>query len=319
MVQPTSPFRFRRVLLGASLSLTALLAAACSSGSSAQSSAGAAPAASSTATALTHLLPAAIRTSGAVTIATDAEYPPCESYPTTSNQTMIGFEPDLWNAMGRELGVRVNAVSISFDGLIPGVQSGRYPLAMECISDSAAREQQVSFVDFMYAEDSVITLKANPRHISSDPLSVCGLTVALQSGTDIAPVVSDVLSPHCVKNGRPSIHVLQFNTENATLLAVYSGRADFLVTDDAAAKYLARSAPQPITAVTNPLLPKFYLGIVISKSDTGLQQAMLQAVRKLQQDGTYAKVLAKWNVSELALTRAGINLATTHPLANPAP
>jgi len=83
----------------------------------------------------------------------------------------------------------------------------------------------------------------------------------------IAPVVSSVLTPHCVKNGHPAVHVLQFKSESATLLAVYSGRADFLVTDDAAAKYLARTAPKPITAIPNPLLPKFYLGIVVSKSE----------------------------------------------------
>jgi len=40
------------------------------------------------------------------------------------------------------------------------------------------------------------------------------------------------------------------------------------VTDDAAAKYLAKTAPKPITAIPNPLLPKFYLGIVVSKSDS---------------------------------------------------
>jgi polar amino acid transport system substrate-binding protein len=313
-------FPFRRAVLGASLSFTTLLAVACSS-SSVQNSAGSSASSSSSAatTALTHLLPAAVRQSRTLIIATDAEYPPCEYYPSASSHSMIGFEPDLWNAMGRVLGVHVNAVSISFDGLIPGVQSGRYPVAMECISDSAAREAQVSFVDFIYAEDSVITLKANPKHITSDPLSVCGLTVALQAGTDIAPVVSSVLTPHCVRDGRPAVHMLQFTAESATLLAVYSGRADFLVTDDAAAKYLAKTAPKPITAITDPLLPKFYLGIVVSKSDTQLQQAMLKATSELQQDGTYDRMLANWNISELALKPAGINLATSHPLANPTP
>ncbi len=316
MVRTTSPFR--RAALGASLSFTTLLAVAC--GSSSGQAASSSPASQAPATtALTHLLPASVRQSHTLTIATDAEYPPCEYYPSASNHTMIGFEPDPWNAMGRKLGVHVNAVSISFDGLIPGVQSGRYPLAVECISDSAAREAQVSFVDFIYAEDSVITLKANAKHITANPLSVCGLTVALQEGTDIAPVVSSVLTPHCVKNGHPAVHVLQFKSESATLLAVYSGRADFLVTDDAAAKYLAKTAPKPITAIPNPLLPKFYLGIVVGKSDTRLQQAMLQATRQLQQDGTYDKVLAKWDISELALKPAGINLATSHPLANPKP
>ena len=58
---------------------------------------------------------------------------------------------------GQPLGVKINAVNTAFDGLIPGVQSGRYPTAMECISDSLDREKQVTFVDFVYDNRGVST------------------------------------------------------------------------------------------------------------------------------------------------------------------
>jgi len=93
------------------------------------------------------------------------------------------------------------------------------------------------------------------------------------------------------------------------------------VTDDAAAKYLGQDGhPSRSLPSRTRCLPKFYLGIVVSKSDTKLQQAMLQATRELQQDGTYGKVLAKWNISELGLKpRRHQPGDPSHPLANPKP
>jgi polar amino acid transport system substrate-binding protein len=264
------------------------------------------------------LLPPDIKSAGSVTIATDASYPPCEYFPTPG-AAMVGFEPDLWNAMAAKLGIKVKAVNTSFDGLIPGVQSGRYPIAMECISDSAAREQQVSFVDFIYDTEGVYTTAKNASEITTDPLSLCGKTAAAQTGLDFVGFITKILTPHCVKNGKPAIKLALFPSEAATLLALYAGRVDFVLDDLAALAYLERRAPQPVVLRTDALLPKLYLGIVINKSNTKLQQAMLAALKAIQADGQYAATLKKWKVSSLALKDPGINLATSNPLPSPKP
>ena len=72
--------------------------------------------------ALKALLPKKIQDSGVISLATDAHYPPCEIF-AEDNKTMIGYEPDTWNAIAKKLGVKIEPVSIAFDGLLPGVVS----------------------------------------------------------------------------------------------------------------------------------------------------------------------------------------------------
>ncbi len=267
--------------------------------------------------ALHAMLPEAIRKAGFINLVTDAHYPPCESF-AADNKTMIGYEPDLWDAMGQKLGVKVKTSSIAFDGLIPGVQSARYDVAMECISDSLEREKQVTFVDFSYATNAFYTLKSNAK-VTDDPLSLCGLTAAVQSGTDFAPTITDLFSPHCVNAGKPPIKLAQYPSADAVLMALYSGRADFVVNDAASAKDIEKAAPKPIKVITSDLMPKFYLGIVIKKENTELANAMLAALKAVQASGNYDKIMDKWDLAPLKLPTPGINLTATNPLQNPKP
>ncbi|MFF7158475.1 transporter substrate-binding domain-containing protein [Streptomyces sp. NPDC008139] len=267
--------------------------------------------------ALNALLPAAIRKSGVVKLATDAEYPPCESVEGGS-KTMVGYEPDLWNAMAAKLGIRVDATSITFDSLIPGVQSGRYDMAMECISDNTEREKQVTFVDNAYATGAVYTLESNTK-VTADPLSLCGLSTGTQQGLDLAEQIDTTFNPHCTKAGKPAISVHKFPTANAALLALYSGRVDFVLNDYAAADALKKAAPKPIRMVTNPLLQKYYNGMIFKKDATQLQQAFLGALKALIASGEYATIMKKWDLDDLQLTEPGVNLAASNPIPTPTP
>ncbi|WP_297838281.1 ABC transporter substrate-binding protein [Pseudomonas sp.] len=267
--------------------------------------------------ALHAMLPEAIRKAGVINLVTDAHYPPCVTF-AADNKTMVGYEPDLWNAMAQKLGVKVKATSIAFDGLIPGVQSGRYDVAMECISDSAEREKQVTFVDFSYATNAFYTLKSNTK-VTDDALSLCGLHAAVQSGTDFAPTITDIFSPHCVAAGKKPIELSQYPSADAVLMALYSGRVDFVVNDAAAAKDMEKTAPKPIRVITSDLMPKFYLGIVVKRDDTAMANAMLAALKAVHASGNYNRIMEKWDLAPLKLPNPGINLTSTDPIQNPKP
>lgn len=226
---------------------------------------------------------------------------------------MVGFEPDLWNAMGKVLGVEIKPVSIDFAGLIPGVKSGRYDMAMECISDSLEREKQVTFVNYAYATNEVYTLASN-KSIVSDPLTLCGLKVGVQSGTDFEHAISEIYTPNCVKNGKPAIKVTALPSADAVLLALYSGRIDFVLNDAAAAAAIKKVAPRPIRTLTMPLMPKYYLGIVVKPENKQLAQSLLGALKVLWDNGEYARIMKKWDLEPVMLEQPGINLFTTRPM-----
>ena len=263
------------------------------------------------------MLPAAVRDSGTLKMVTDAHYPPCESF-TEDGKTMVGFDPDIWNALGELYGIKVAPSSIDFSGLIPGVQAGRYDVAMECISDSTEREQQVKFVDVMYGTSAVYTMADNAT-ITEDPLSLCGLKTGAQQGFDFLDVFTKILVPHCEKAGKKAFSVAQYPAAADVLSALYSGRIDFALSDAAAVDDMQKNAPKPIKALSNPLLPKLYVGMIVAKNNDELANALLAGMQVLQSNGTYDKIMDKWKTPLLKITKPGIDLATSAPLEEPKP
>jgi len=256
--------------------------------------------------AASSLLPATIRAAGILRLATDAHHPPCESF-ADDNQTMVGFEPDIWNALGARLGVRIKASSIDFDGLILGVQSGRYDMAMECMSDDKQREKQVTFIDYAYATAVVYELAASAA-ASPNPLSLCGRRAGAQIGTDFVASLEHV-SQNCVAYGKAPLVVQMFPSNAAVLLALYAQRVDFILNDLDAVSELKKNAPATLK-VTDVGFPLFTVGAVVKTDDVALANALLAALEELHADGEYDSIMKKWGITGLALKVPGKNLAS---------
>ena len=111
----------------------------------------------------------------------------------------------------------------------------------------------------------------------------------------------------------------EYPSSDATLLALYSGRADFVITDYAAIEEMRKSAPKPIRVVANPLLPKLYLGMIVNKDNMQLAEALLAGLKGVHEDGAYDKIMDNWGLSDLKLDEPGINLFTNNPLPEPQP
>ena len=257
--------------------------------------------------ALHALLPTAIQSSGVIRVATDAHHAPCDAM-EEDNVTFTGWEEDLRQALGKKLGVKMVPSSIEFSGLIPGVQSGRYDMASQCISDTPAREQQVDFVDINISVNGIFALKDSK--VTSDPLSLCGMTSGAQVGTTYGDSVRNLLSPNCVAHGKAAIETHDFGSQDATLLALLSGRVDFLVNDAAAENYISAHSSRPIKVLVPDILPKRNDGIVLKKGNDQLAKALLAGTQALLKDGTYQKIMEKWHLTSIILTTPGINLGS---------
>jgi polar amino acid transport system substrate-binding protein len=310
--------RLRRVPLGIRTALLAvsclMIAGACSvqsedPDSRAKTTTGATAAASQIA------LPDHIRKAGVLVLGTDPSYAPCE-FVKPGESEIIGFEPDLWNAVGTALGVKVEVKSTQFAGLIPGVQSGRFDVAMECISDTAEREKTVSFVDYAYGAGGVVTLETNAAGITDDPLSLCGLRTAYQTGTVYADWVDDILNPNCTDNGKQKIQATALPGVGEIQLSLRSKRIDFILDDASAAAYETQESKVKLALFTPKILPRVYEGIVVDKQNIELQQALLEALQRVFDSGEYKQIMSHWNLGALALEAPGINLQESDPLPN---
>lgn len=251
-------------------------------------------------------LPSKIAKSGVITVGTDASYPPYEFLDPETHE-LRGFEVDLMNAIAERMGLTTRWEFTQFAGLIPGVASGRYDVAIEAMADSLERQQQVSFVNYGYGLPGVLH-RASDDGVTDDPLSICGKSVAIQQGTNFLDS-AEALSKNCVDAGKPKVALKTFSAASDALLALSSGRVDGNMTSYATGAYQVQQQKDlAITTYKDVFEPKIW-GIAVAKDDAGLQKAVLEGLKKTIADGEYERILAEWHVEDVAIKEPGINLA----------
>lgn len=302
------------------LALTVSALAACSNGAApstvSTASAGNAPEGKPapkppSSSALFALLPPSIRSSKVLRVAANAPFPPFEMFTSAGGTQFTGFEYDLGQAIGQELGIKVTFAQTAFDGLIPSLQAGKSDAIMAGLSVNAAREQVVTFIPYFKDGTGILVAKGNPDHISS-VLGLCGKTAAVQTGSVQVPFLASQQSA-CASAGKPHITVEALPQFSDAQLAVTSGKAVAAVSDEAILAYAAKAVDngQEFEIVNVPAEPGGYNtqpgGIAILKSDTQLITAVQNALQELMNDGIYKALLAKYGLTAIAIQSAQID------------
>lgn len=251
---------------------------------------------------LASLLPQAVRDKGTLAVGSDIAYPPVESF-DTDGTTPIGIDPDIAKALGEKLGVKLELRNQTFDGLITSLTSKRIDVIMSAMSDTKKRQAKIDFVDYFTAGTSIMVKKGNPEGIKSLD-DFCGKTIAIQRGT----TQDDVAEAQKAKCGSKKLTILKFDTDPEALLQVKQGRAVADMNDFPVAAYNASKSND--YEVVGEQIEAGPYGIGVRKEDTQLREALQKALQAIIDDGTYGKILQKWNVTQGAVKTATINAGT---------
>ena len=250
------------------------------------------------------MLPESVRSRGVLRVATDASYAPFELV-GQDGDSIVGFDPDLGAQIGKLLGLRVKFSQVAFDGLIPALQSGRFDLVMAGMNDTVERQRAVDFIDYFHIDKlGMIVPKGNPDGIHT-LMDLCGKTVAVQKAT----AQLEWVQQKSKKCGKP-MNIAVFPAETDAQLQVRTRRAAADVTDYTVATYVAGSAGgKGFGVVPTPYVDALH-GIAVAKDQTQLRDAVQQAVQRLMDDGTYASLLKRWDLHDIAIDRATIDKGT---------
>jgi polar amino acid transport system substrate-binding protein len=255
------------------------------------------------------LVPSAIRAKGSVTIAADATYAPNEFTATGSN-TIIGMDVDLGNAIGKVLGLTVTFTNVSFDGILAGIQAGRYDMSMSSFTDTKDREKGVDFVTYFSAGTSIMVGKCNPKNINT-VADLCGKSVGAEAGTTqldqlTKPDVDGSVVKTCKDAGKPAPNGQSFPGQTDVNNALGAGRIDAYMADSPVVDYAVKTTGDLFTKV-GPTLSTAPYGIVVPKGDGTMAKAVQAAVQHLIDDGSYQKILDNWGVGAGKIAKSKIN------------
>jgi polar amino acid transport system substrate-binding protein len=290
---------FRPALLLMAL-MSSIFMAACGSSSTATVPAGCTPPAGIDTTKLS------LVSSGKLTVATDASYPPQENKDAATG-TIVGLEPDLVKEFAKRLCLTANVQDAKFDSILTGITAAspgnqNYDMSLSAFTITSARLKQVDMIPYFTAGESLLVAAGNPKNIKTKN-DLCGLSVAVESGTveeaEIKLVEGSSTPP--VLNGaggaceKKPVKLQSLATEDQVIQALQNGSVDATYQDSPVSGYYNNKAGGTFLEITT--ISPAPEGIVVRKDNAAFESAIKTVLKAMQSDGTYDSILKNWGLS----------------------
>lgn len=237
-------------------------------------------------------------------IGTSADYPPWE-YVNAANE-IIGFDRDFGDELCKRIGAECTWVNQAYDGLLPGLQVGKFHAVISGIS---INEERAKMVDFTIAYADAPSAFAGPiaseltPELSKEQLveGLSGKTIGVQTGTTFEQVLRAHMPDVTVRTyDRPEQIVDDIRAEriDAGLMELAAWQPFFSGEGKDELKFFG---PQ----LTGADYPEFGQGqgIALKKGNAELQERMDDAIASMLKDGTLATISTKWFGYDLSSKR----------------
>ena len=255
--------------------------------------------------AVAELVPQAIRETGVLRISVYGNTP----YTMTNESSQLfGAVIDLGSAIAATMGLdAVIEDNSSVAASRVAIESGRYELGMGPFLDSAATEEQFNIINWIKVTPGFV-FRAGETY--ADPLDFCGKSLAIVSGSVPVERNMEALKAGCAAAGKAEPIVNAYGDQNATIVAVLSGRNDTTVMGSASALYVAATQSDRLAAFsaeTDIFQVGVFSGMGMSKQNPELATAVLAAMEKLAADGAYEAIFAAYGLEDLLVEDFAIN------------
>ncbi|MFF9372937.1 ABC transporter substrate-binding protein [Streptomyces griseoluteus] len=252
-------------------------------------------------------VPEKIRKRGTLEIVDSSNSAAPLGFHATDNKTVIGVEPDIAYLVAGVLGLKPHLNTVSWENIFVGLDSAKYDVGFSNITVTEERKEKYDFAT--YREDNLgfATKKGSGLKVTG-PADLAGRNVAVSSGTNQEKLLVE-WSKENEKAGRRPIHIKYYQDESDTYLALRSGRIDVYVGPNPTAAYHAATTGQTEVVGTYSGAGATLQGLIAAttKKDSGLAKPLADALNHVIENGTYAKVLKRWGLSDEAVTKSEIN------------
>lgn len=113
-----------------------------------------------------------IKDSGKLVVGTEAQYAPYEFKDLDAN--FVGCDMWLAQQIADSLGVQLEVVDMSFDGIIPAVQSGQVDLGIAAFTNTPERAKEIDFSNLYETSAQLLIVKTGNADVYSTKESLAG-------------------------------------------------------------------------------------------------------------------------------------------------
>ena len=248
-----------------------------------------------------------VRTSGVIRIGSEETFPPIE-FREEGKTEVLGVSVDLLTEVGNRLGLKIDYIHADYASLISGIQAGRFDLASGGISDLEEREKVLDFVNYLRSGVSILLLNSNKSKVDTVD-DLCGKTITTLLGSHVIVDAVNAASERCAARSQSKIRIDQLPAAPDARMQLDLGRADAYMGDYPALVYLSSRLPGKYRiAGGNYVFASYILSWGFGKDNLGLRNAVQAAAQAMLEDGTYQRILDRWNTGGVGLPEITINV-----------
>ncbi len=215
-------------------------------------------------------------------VGTNAEYKP---YEYLDGDKIVGFDIDLMEEIGKSMGYKVEWINMSFDGLLPALQSGKIDMVIAGMTPTEERAKAVDFSDVYYSSAQAILVNKDSDVVIANEEDLKGKVVGVQMGT-IQEKIANELGAKEVK---------AYNSFTGGILDLNQDKIDCVVVADVVAAPYLKSNPNLAKATTiGKEGTADGSAIAMPKGSDELVAKINAEIDKLKENGKYQELVNKY-------------------------
>lgn len=217
-------------------------------------------------------------------VGTDAtEFQPFEYI---ENGEIVGFDIELMKEIGKVLGKDVEIKNISFDGLLPALQTGKLDVVIAGMTVTEERQKHVNFSEPYYTSKQLIIVSKDNQTITDfESLKNNKIGVVLGCTGDI--IATEIEN---------EIDLKRFATTSECIIALKADKIDAVILDSEPAKNFVKKNPT-LKLIDNDMAKEDY-AIAMKKKDVQLLKDINMALEVLKSNGIYDSLMKKYFVQD---------------------
>ena len=222
---------------------------------------------------------ARIQEKGEIVIATEGTWAPW-TY-TDENGTLVGFDVEIATAIAEKLGVKATFVTVEWDGILAGIDSGRYDIAANGIDVTETRAEKYNF--------------STPYAFNRTALVV---NEDIKTFEDLKgkKTTNSIASTYMILAEEYGAEVVGVDTLDQTIMQVLTGRADATLNSEVSIADYMQKRPDANIKIVALTEEANLVAIPTRKTDdsASLLDAINQAIAELREEGKLSEISMKY-------------------------
>ena len=222
-------------------------------------------------------------------MATNAQFPPYEYY---EDGTIVGIDAEIAAAIAEKLGMELEISDMEFDAIIESVKGGKADMGMAGLTVTEERKEEVNFtVSYATGVQVVIVTEDSPITSVEDLLAEgANCVIGVQRNT-----TGDLYATWDIEDeGLGTID--RYSKGADAVQALKTGKVDCVIIDNEPSKAFVANV-EGLKILDTEYAVEDY-AIAIAKNNEELFNKVNAALQELIEDGTVAKIVAKYIPAE---------------------